>query len=177
MLRDNVVIHDGELDSLKRFKDDVREVKAGFECGMSLKSFNDVKVGDQFEVFEVVEVARTSREARARRTIHRGSRPQRRIGDQIQRELSELLQRELRDPRVGHVTLTGVEVSPDLSHAKVFFTMLEPAGTCEEAAQGPEARRRLPALAARPAHQAATPRPELRFEYDESVERGDRLRA
>ena len=59
LLRDNVVIHDGELDSLKRFKDDVREVKAGFECGLSLKGYNDIKVGDQLEVYEVVEVART----------------------------------------------------------------------------------------------------------------------
>jgi translation initiation factor IF-2 len=59
LLRDNVVIHDGELDSLKRFKDDVREVKAGFECGLSLKNYDDLKVGDQLEVYEVVEVART----------------------------------------------------------------------------------------------------------------------
>jgi len=59
VLRDNVVIHTGDIDSLKRFKDDVREVKAGFECGMSLKNFADVKEGDQFEVFETVEVART----------------------------------------------------------------------------------------------------------------------
>jgi translation initiation factor IF-2 len=59
LLRDNVVLHDGELDSLKRFKDDVREVKAGFECGLSLKGYNDIKVGDQLEVYEVVEVART----------------------------------------------------------------------------------------------------------------------
>ncbi|MGV3627386.1 MAG: translation initiation factor IF-2 [Betaproteobacteria bacterium] len=59
LLRDNVVIHEGELDSLKRFKDDAREVKAGFECGLSLKNFNDIKEGDQLEVFEVVEVART----------------------------------------------------------------------------------------------------------------------
>jgi translation initiation factor IF-2 len=59
LLRDNVVIYTGELDSLKRFKDDVREVKAGFECGLSLKNFNDLKVGDQIEVYEVVEVART----------------------------------------------------------------------------------------------------------------------
>ncbi len=59
VLRDNVVIHTGEIDSLKRFKDDVREVKAGFECGMSLKNFTDVKEKDQFEVFEVLEVART----------------------------------------------------------------------------------------------------------------------
>ncbi|WP_158904085.1 translation initiation factor IF-2 [Burkholderia sp. L27(2015)] len=59
VLRNNVVIHTGELDSLKRFKDDVREVKQGFECGMSVKNFNDIVEGDQFEVFEVTEVART----------------------------------------------------------------------------------------------------------------------
>lgn len=59
VLRDNVVIHTGELDSLKRFKDDVREVKEGFECGLSLKNFNDIKEGDQLEVFEIQEVART----------------------------------------------------------------------------------------------------------------------
>jgi translation initiation factor IF-2 len=59
VLRDSVVIHTGDIDSLKRFKDDVREVKAGFECGMSLKNFTDLKEGDQFEVFETVEVART----------------------------------------------------------------------------------------------------------------------
>jgi len=59
VLRDHVVIHTGELDSLKRFKDDVREVKEGFECGLSLRHFNDIKEGDQLEVFEVQEVART----------------------------------------------------------------------------------------------------------------------
>lgn len=59
VLRDNVVIHTGELDSLKRFKDDAREVKSGFECGLSLKNFDDIKVGDLLEVFEVVEVARS----------------------------------------------------------------------------------------------------------------------
>ena len=59
LLRDSVVIHDGELDSLKRFKDDVREVKAGFECGLSLKNYNDIKERDQLEIYEVQEVART----------------------------------------------------------------------------------------------------------------------
>jgi len=59
VLRNNVVMHDGELDSLKRFKDDVKEVKAGFECGLSLKNFNDIEEGDQLECYEVVEVART----------------------------------------------------------------------------------------------------------------------
>ena len=59
LLRDSVVIHTGELDSLKRFKDDVKEVKAGFECGLSLKNFDDIKEGDQIESFETVEVARS----------------------------------------------------------------------------------------------------------------------
>jgi len=59
VLRDNVIIHTGELDSLKRFKDDVKEVKNNFECGLSLKGYNDLKVGDMLEVYEVVEIART----------------------------------------------------------------------------------------------------------------------
>jgi translation initiation factor IF-2 len=59
VIRDGVVVHTGELDSLKRFKDDVKEVKNGFECGLSLKNYNDIVVGDQLEAFEQVEVART----------------------------------------------------------------------------------------------------------------------
>jgi translation initiation factor IF-2 len=59
VLRDNVIIHTGELDSLKRFKDDVKEVKNNFECGLSLKNYNDIEVGDILEIYEVVEVART----------------------------------------------------------------------------------------------------------------------
>jgi len=59
LLRDNVVIWTGELESLRRFKDDVREVKAGFECGLSLKGYDDIKEGDQLEVFEMQEVARS----------------------------------------------------------------------------------------------------------------------
>ena len=59
LLRDNVVIWTGELNSLRHFKDDVREVKAGLECGLSLKGYDDIKEGDQLEIFEVTEVART----------------------------------------------------------------------------------------------------------------------
>ena len=59
LLRDNVVIYTGELESLKRMKDDVREVKEGFECGIKLKNYNDIAEGDQLEFFEVKEVART----------------------------------------------------------------------------------------------------------------------
>ena len=59
VLRANVIIHTGELDSLKRFKDDVKEVKNNFECGLSLKNYNDIEIGDILEVYEMVEIART----------------------------------------------------------------------------------------------------------------------
>jgi translation initiation factor IF-2 len=59
LLRDGVVIHDGVISSLKRFKDDVREVQSGFECGMGFESYDDIKDGDHIEVYTVREVART----------------------------------------------------------------------------------------------------------------------
>lgn len=59
VLRDNVVIYEGELESLRRFKDDVAEVKNGYECGIGVKNYNDVRVGDQIEVFETIEIQRT----------------------------------------------------------------------------------------------------------------------
>jgi len=59
LLRNNVVMWDGELDSLKRFKDDVKEVRSSFECGLSLKNYNDIMEGDQLEVYEIQEIARS----------------------------------------------------------------------------------------------------------------------
>lgn len=59
LLRNNIVVWTGEIDSLKRFKDDAKEVRAGLECGLSLKNYNDIEVGDVLEVFEVQEIART----------------------------------------------------------------------------------------------------------------------
>ena len=59
VLRDNVVIYEGELESLRRFKEDVAEVRHGMECGIGVKNYNDVKVGDQIEVYEVIKVAKT----------------------------------------------------------------------------------------------------------------------
>ena len=58
VLRDNVVVYEGELESLRRFKDDVGEVKSGMDCGIGVKNYNDVKEGDQIEVFERINVAR-----------------------------------------------------------------------------------------------------------------------
>ena len=99
-------------------------------------------------------------------------RPQK-VADLIQRELSELLRRELRDPRVGMVTLTAVDVSPDLSHAKIFVTILEK----EKQAETIRALQRAAGfLRSQLAHRMKLyTTPELRFAYDESIERGDRL--
>jgi ribosome-binding factor A len=102
----------------------------------------------------------------------RSGRPEK-LGDLIQRELSDLLHRELRDPRVGMVTITAVDVSPDLSHAKVFFTTLSREHV-EEASDG--LRRAAGFLRSQLARRIKLyTTPELRFVYDESVERGDRL--
>ena len=59
VLRDNVVIYEGELESLRRFKDDVNEVRNGMECGIGVKNYNDVRVGDMIEVFQVIEIKRS----------------------------------------------------------------------------------------------------------------------
>jgi len=99
-------------------------------------------------------------------------RPQK-LGDQIQREVSDLLMRELRDPRVGMITITSVDVSPDLSHAKVFFTLFEKDKLPDTLAGLKRASGYLRSQLARRIKLYTTP--ELRFEYDESVERGDRL--
>jgi ribosome-binding factor A len=102
----------------------------------------------------------------------KSGRPQK-LGDLIQRELSDLVQHELRDPRVGMITLTSVDVSPDLSHAKVFYTTLDPTHL-EEASRGlKRAAGFLRSQLAKRIKLYTTP--ELRFVYDESVERGDRL--
>lgn len=96
-----------------------------------------------------------------------------RIADQIQRELAELIRTELRDPRIGMVTLTGVEVSRDQSHAKVFFTVL-PDAAAREASEG--LARAAGYLRSCLAHRLTTRSvPELHFHYDDSVERGVRL--
>jgi ribosome-binding factor A len=103
--------------------------------------------------------------------VSRG-RPQK-VADLIQRELSDLLRREVRDPRVGMVTITAVDVSPDLSHAKIFFTTFSKENL-EETTAG--LQRAAGFLRSQLAHRMKMyTTPELRFAYDESVERGDRL--
>ena len=96
-----------------------------------------------------------------------------RIADQIQRELAELIRLEVRDPRVGLVTLTGVELSGDQSHAKVFFTVM---GASEAREAGEGLTHASGFLRSELAHRLTIRKvPELHFTFDESVERGVRL--
>ena len=94
------------------------------------------------------------------------------MADLIQRELSDLIRREVRDPHVGMVTLTSVDVAPDLSHAKVFFTLLDSHKKDETARALQRAAGFLRSQLSHRMNMYTTPA--LRFVYDESVERGDR---
>ena len=97
-----------------------------------------------------------------------------RIAEQIQRDLAELIRTELKDPRVGLITLTGVELSSDYHHAKVFFTTLGGASAVSSALEGlVHAAGFLRSELARSLRLRVVP--ELHFVYDESIERGDRL--
>lgn len=95
------------------------------------------------------------------------------MADLIQRELSDLLRRDVRDPHVGMVTLTSVDVAPDLSHAKVFFTILDKAKQADTTKALQRAAGFLRSQLSHRMNMYTTPA--LRFVYDESVERGDRL--
>ncbi len=159
LLRNNVVIHTGELDSLKRFKDDVREVKEGFECGLNLKNFNDIQEGDQLEVFEIQEIARTlvniwpptlafptrcppqggvcllgrrrgQKSAMATRHQSAGFSRGDRVTEQIHRDLSDLL-RQVKDPRVAHLLplVTLTDVEMTADYAHAKVFYTSLAGT------------------------------------------------
>jgi len=102
----------------------------------------------------------------------KSGRPQK-LGDLIQREVSELIRLEVRDPRVGMITITSVDVSPDMTHAKIYFTVLE-KDKLQDTLEGlKRSAGFLRAQLAKRVQMYTTP--ELRFVYDESVERGDRL--
>jgi ribosome-binding factor A len=102
----------------------------------------------------------------------KSGRPQK-LGDLIQREVSDLIRLEVRDPRVGMITITSVDVSPDMTHAKIFFTVLEKEKLEDTLAGLKRSAGFLRAQLAKRVQMYTTP--ELRFVYDESVERGDRL--
>ena len=98
----------------------------------------------------------------------------RRVADQIQRELSDIVRLELKDPRVGMITFTAVELTQDMAHAKVFFTVMGPAGQEAVAADG--LRRAAGFLRSQLAHRMKLRTvPQLAFVHDESIERGMHL--
>lgn len=100
----------------------------------------------------------------------------RRVGEQIQRELAELVQRELKDPRLGMVTISAVEVTKDLSVAKVFFTVLNPGHDVQQTLKG--LNHAVGFLRRELGHRMKLRVvPELRFQYDRSIEEGSRLSA
>ena len=103
VLRNNTVIYEGELESLRRFKDDVSEVRAGTECGIGVRNYDDVKPGDQIECYERVTIDRTclSRPACRASPMAREFARSRRVEEQIQRLLSDVMRSQLRDPRVA----------------------------------------------------------------------------
>src|SRR4029079_7058884 len=190
LLRDNVVVYEGKIGSLRRFKDDVSEVKAGFECGIGFERFNDIKVGEVIEgftmervrlpaeVFDVREVRgilppRPIKPFGPFDLMSQGSRPDR-VADQIRSELASLLAREVHDPGIGFVTLTRVQVSPDLHVARVMYTVLGDAKARESSgrALGRAATFLRRQIGSRLRLKQA---PELRFIYDESVEGQDRI--
>lgn len=99
-----------------------------------------------------------------------------RVADYLQRELAELIQHELRDPRIGMVSITGVEVSRDLGHARVYYTSME-SNSSEEAAESTEALNRAAGFLRRELSRDSRMRsvPQLRFYFDSSVGRGREL--
>ena len=128
LLRDNVVIHEGSLKTLKRFKDEVREVKEGFECGMAFENYHDIQGGDQIECFEIEEVARALALAakrddpKAKPSGARASASCASARSCAMRWPRSWPRGELRDPALAglQVTVTEVRVSPDLRTATAF---------------------------------------------------------
>ena len=139
VIRDAAVVFDGEIESLRRFKDDVREVAEGFECGIQIAKFQDLKEGDVIEAYAIEHVARRA-----------GARvkPQRiaKIDHEIQRILGTLISQELQDPRLAFVTVTRAEVSDDLRHCKVFVSVI---GDRHQARQSLDALAHAATLSAR----------------------------
>ena len=127
VVRDGVEVFDGTISSLKRFKDDVREVREGFECGIGVENFNDLKVGDVIECYRTEAVARTLDSTRRRLSapMPPDNRRADRVAAGIREEVATFLAEDVKDPRItGLVTVTGVEVTRDLRHAKVFVSVM-----------------------------------------------------
>ncbi|KAG1470408.1 hypothetical protein G6F57_011797 [Rhizopus arrhizus] len=175
VLRDSVVIFEGELESLRRFKENVEEVRNGTECGIAVKAYNDVKPGDQIECFERIEDptlvgSHLNREPdRVPKTFHRTDR----VSAQLRRELGTLVHNAVREHGLPSVSVSDVEITRDMAHAKVFVTALMPERSAEAVAGLKELGYRLRMDLARAMKLRHVP--ELHFHYDDSVDRGEHI--
>ena len=167
LTRDGIVIFDGPLASLKRFKDDVKEVRAGYECGFVFENYNDIKEGDLVEAYKMVEIERKEGAVMRKNSIKNT-----RINTEVQRELSNILRGGIKDPRVAPMTsVVAVEVAPDLKTCKAYISVLGDKKAQEDTIKGLQSaegyiRREL----ARTINMRNTP--EIRFIMDQSIEYG-----
>ena len=132
VLRDGKVVHEGAIKSLKRFKEDAREVATGYECGLGLDSFNDIQVRDQMEFFhrqeDCAHLARTTHPSHACLRDRPGARTMtrrtRQVGELLREELTDIIRTDVKDPRVGFFTITRVDIGPDLRNATAMVSVL-----------------------------------------------------
>ena len=172
VLRDNVVIFEGELESLRRFKDNVDEVRNGTECGIGVKKYNDVKPGDQIECFERIEVERTLWPDPVRHVATRLSHAPTASRSSSGGTLGELIRRELRDHGLVWSALDAKSRVDDLA---------TPRSSSRCSARSHSRRRRF-SKALAPQLRCQLGRalgmrhvPELHFDHDELIESGARL--
>ena len=162
--REGAQIFDGNLASLKRFKDDVKEVKAGYECGLVFEKFNDIQELDIVEAYTMVEVPRYS--------MRKNSIKNTRINGEVRRELSAIIQNEIKDPRIHPMTsVVEVEVAPDLKSAKAYISVLGDEQAQRDTLEGlRSAEGYIRRALARTVNLRNTP--EIRFIMDQSIEYG-----
>ena len=170
IIRDGIVVHEGKLASIQRGKDAVKEVRSGFECGLVMESYNDIKEGDQIESFIMEEVQRYFPEGSS--NMRKNSIKNTRINGEVQRELSRIISREIKDPRIAPMTsVVDAVVTSDLKQCKAYISVLGNDEEKEETMKGLNSavgyiRREL-------AHSINLRNtPEITFILDDSIEYG-----
>ena len=185
LLRDGLTIYEGSISSLRRFKDDVKEVKNHLECGIGIENFNDIKVGDTIECFSIVEKKKSYDEVvkeealKAKMGQEEGSSPspeytmaknfkKKQYEVRILGEINNVLRFRLSDKRLRFVSATKVELTPDYSMAFVYWDTFDPSkrGESKRAVGGIAGKMRtLLAQTLKVKHM-----PQLQFRYDERYE-------
>ena len=161
--REGEQIFEGTLASLKRFKDDVKEVNAGYECGLVFEGFNDLKEDDMIEIYIMVEVPR------------KNSIKNTRINGEVQKALSDIIRSELKDPRIHPMTsVVLVQVTPDLKYCKAYISVLADEEQAKDTICGlKSAEGFIRTQLAKAVNLRNTP--EISFILDQSIEYGVRM--